>query len=363
LAELDARKVTDIELGLSTRDWLAREAGLPSSVAGQQVRVARALRAPLDQVAEAMADGRLSWEQARVLAQACNPRISHKLAEIQGELIDLAQGSVFDAWKKEIAGIVELLDEDGGHDPHDDVARNHLSAVPTIDGVTHVAGMLVGEGAEVARQSLETAADELFRRFTADHERCPEIEVPPRKTLVALAFIELCRRGLATDLNSTAAPRTGVSLVIEADDPVHATTPAGVRLADGTTRTLRCDPEITAIIRDRLGVPLDMGRTVRFATPAQRKALAIRDGGCVWPGCPHPPSWCDAHHIDHHHAGGRTDLARMALLCRRHHGVTHRKGWSMLATPDSWFIWTTPTGRRLYSQRHGRQPPDPDRAS
>ena len=26
-------------------------------------------------------------------------------------------------------------------------------------------------------------------------------------------------------------------------------------------------------------------------------ALIARDGGCSFPGCTHPPSWCDRHHI------------------------------------------------------------------
>ena len=42
---------------------------------------------------------------------------------------------------------------------------------------------------------------------------------------------------------------------------------------------------------------LDFGRTRRLFTTAQRLALAERDGGCAWPGCPHPPSYTEAHHL------------------------------------------------------------------
>jgi hypothetical protein len=133
---------------------------------------------------------------------------------------------------------------------------------------------------------------------------------------------------------------------------------AGTPLADGTVRTLLCDPDdLHAIIVDSLGVPLDHGRRVRLATPAQRRALIVRDGGCAFPGCTTPPQWCDAHHIDPYAAGGRTDLNRLVLLCRHHHGVTHRRGWSMTTTPDDWPQWTTPTGRTITSQRHGRRRP------
>ena len=42
-----------------------------------------------------------------------------------------------------------------------------------------------------------------------------------------------------------------------------------------------------------------------------------------------------------------TDLHNLALLCRHHHGVTHRKGWAMVADPDQTFTWTTPSGQTL----------------
>ncbi len=123
---------------------------------------------------------------------------------------------------------------------------------------------------------------------------------------------------------------------------------------------LLCDAGVTTLIVDSLGVPFDLGQTVRLATPAQRRALAIRDGGCVFPGCDAPVSWCDAHHVDWYEHGGPTDIANLALLCRRHHGITHRRGWTMTTTPDQHFTWTTPSGHVLHSQRHlGRPPPGP----
>jgi hypothetical protein len=52
--------------------------------------------------------------------------------------------------------------------------------------------------------------------------------------------------------------------------------------------------------------PLDVGRTGRVIQPAQRNALVVRDGGCVFPGCDRPPSWCEGHHLVHWLDGGPT---------------------------------------------------------
>ena len=68
---------------------------------------------------------------------------------------------------------------------------------------------------------------------------------------------------------------------------------------------------------------------------------------------------CDAHHVDHWHRHGHTNLNTLALLCRRHHRVTQRPHWTMTATDDQHFTWTTPDGHTLHSQRHHGKPPDP----
>ena len=78
---------------------------------------------------------------------------------------------------------------------------------------------------------------------------------------------------------------------------------------------------------------LDLGRRTRWPTAAQHRALAHRDGGCVFPGCDRPSEWCDAHHLVHWPSGGPTDLDNLALLCRRHHVAVHEGRWSFGRDP------------------------------
>jgi hypothetical protein len=81
--------------------------------------------------------------------------------------------------------------------------------------------------------------------------------------------------------------------------------------------------------------PLEVGRTSRVVTAARRTALAIRDRGCVFPGCARPLAWCEAHHLRHWLHGGPTDLANLALVCRAHHRAVHEGGWPAPPTADS----------------------------
>lgn len=363
LAELEARGTCDREFGLTTAGWLAREAGLPAPVARARVAVGKKLRSCFPVVAEALSSGRIGWEHARVLVGLANARIVDVVAANQTMLVGLADRCRFERWRAEVQALARLWDQDGGYDPAEDPAANRLSHGTTVDGLTSLTATFTGDDGAVVTQAIETRADELFRRAVADHDRCADLAVPPRATLRALALTDLIRRSLGVDLDRTKAPRTDVMLVIGADDPTTATDPDGVRLADGTTRVLRCDAAIRALVVDNLGVPLDLGRRFRWATDAQRQAARRRDGGCVFPGCDAPVTWCDVHHCIHDEHGGATDLCNLVCLCRHHHGVVHRTGWSVLVDGDGWAVLASPSGSLSWGQRHGRQregpPPDP----
>jgi hypothetical protein len=81
--------------------------------------------------------------------------------------------------------------------------------------------------------------------------------------------------------------------------------------------------------------PLEVGRASRVVQPAQRTAaLAVRDGGCSFPGCERPLAWCEAHHLRHWLHGGPTDLSNLALVCRTHHRAVHEGGWRLSRSPD-----------------------------
>jgi len=79
--------------------------------------------------------------------------------------------------------------------------------------------------------------------------------------------------------------------------------------------------------------PLAVGRTTRIATPAQRRALAARDGGCIIPGCQVPAENCQTHHVREWSTGGRSDLENLALLCWAHHRQVDLGMWAITPAP------------------------------
>jgi Domain of unknown function (DUF222) len=358
LVELDDLHATDHGFGLSTSRWLAREAGLPSGIARQRLAVARTLRDTLPEVDTAWTEGRIGFDHARVLADAANTRNIDLLRPMLHDLIDSAASTVFHRWRRDTQALAALLDPDGPHDPAHDLARNVMHLSPS-DDLTLLRGELTGEAASTVVHTIEAVADELFHAWAKDCSHHPELDLPTRPMLLAQALVEICRRANATDVGSSRAPRVEVTLVIDAAHPEHIVDPCRSPIPAATLPTFLCDPTVYAAMLDSLGLPLDMGRATRAPTAAQRRALALRDGGCTFPGCDAPIPWTDAHHLDPWNHGGPTDLPRLALMCRRHHRIAHRTGWNVTIDTHGWTHWTTPTGRTYTGQRHQHTPAGP----
>jgi hypothetical protein len=131
---------------------------------------------------------------------------------------------------------------------------------------------------------------------------------------------------------------------------------AGGPVAGGRLDRLTCDGVLKRVLVSTSGGVLNVGRAQRLATAAQRDALAVRDGGCVIPGCRAPASACQAHHVVHWSLGGPTDLANLALVCARHHDCVHSRIWDLrmldglpwARPPD----WIDPRRRWLRNPRH-----------
>ncbi len=96
---------------------------------------------------------------------------------------------------------------------------------------------------------------------------------------------------------------------------------SGERLTAGQLRLLACDAEVLPAVLGGNSEILDVGRAQRLVTPPIRTALALRDRGCVFPGCDAPASVCHAHHLVPWWADGATSLSDLVLLCPHHHGL------------------------------------------
>ena len=123
-------------------------------------------------------------------------------------------------------------------------------------------------------------------------------------------------------------------------------------------RRLACDANLIPVV---LGGPsgiLDIGRTSPSWPLSIRRAAALRDQGCTYPGCHAPIAYCELHHIAHwiQHRGP-TSLFNATHLCVRHHHLVHNHGWTLTRHPDGTLTFTGPQGTTPPPGSH--QPPSP----
>ena len=368
LTEVAASGVCDIEHGHTTPMWLADRTQQSPHACRSRMNTAARLHRRYPQLAEALKTGRVGWQHVKVIDSAGNDRNWQDLADLLPGLIDLAQVATFERWAREVRGIAQRLDQDGGYDPASDPANNHLHLVPTTDGITYVSGQLVGELALTIKKLIDGETERVLKRYRADAEATGgETPVPSRAQACAEALGELVDRGSGVPEGSGKLPEPEIVVILndtgDTEDGGELTDDDGNHLSPHILRFIIAAAMIRPLEVSGSGDPLRMGRTLRYANRHHRRALLARDGGCIFPGCDRPASWCDVHHVDEWDANGPTDIDNIGLLCRHHHRVTHRPGWTMTPTalpsdPNTThsngvrFRWRTPTGRLIDSQRH-----------
>jgi hypothetical protein len=113
----------------------------------------------------------------------------------------------------------------------------------------------------------------------------------------------------------------------------------GHDLSGSEARRLACGAGLVPAVLDGQSQLLDLGRTQRFFTEAQRVALSMTYDSCAAQDCDRPYAWTEHHHQDPWATGGHTNLDRAVPLCGFHHRRMHHPGFHHRITQD-------PDGRR-----------------
>jgi Domain of unknown function (DUF222)/HNH endonuclease len=340
----------------SCAHWLCWRVGLDPGAAREKVRVARALGA-LPLLSAAMRRGEISYSKVRALTRIATPAneeglLSFARAGTAAHVERLVRG------KRRVDRIA-----DGEERRH---AARYLRAYTDEDGMVVVTGRLAPEAGAALLRALAAGVETLYGPRRRQPSGAGQEAAEPAKAAEAVELAEDTsaeqRRADALGLVAESALASGLDpgtrgdryqVVVHVDAGVLAPGGEGGSswLADGThvsaetSRRLACDSARVVMLHAADGRVLDVGRRTRAISPALRRALEHRDGGCRFPGCGR--RFCDAHHVEPWAAGGATSLANTALLCRRHHRAVHEEGFSMEIAPDGEARFYRPDGRPL----------------
>lgn len=364
-AELATRSETSPSIRLT--EILKIEGGLSGPAAKRQSTIAGRANFVPDAVA-GLAAGDLSNGHLHQLvrAQMAHPET---FATQQKELARHASCTSVDLFTRYITNWIARSDPDDGSERFNiQRERRALSFVSNADGTVGIRGTFDPEVGSTIQSAVGHVADDLWRRESRGaRPRCSHAQrfadaleqlvtcgstvgtvesVAPSGSVVGQISPDgrLRSAGPARSPRPVLHVRCDVDLLAgdlqrAAERGVHVgQTSAGAALGAATIRRLACDALIIPTVMGGDSQVLNVGRTRRTATAAQRSALEHRDEHCVFPGCDRPSNWCQVHHLKPWRQGGRTDLDNLALLCSTHHHMVHEGRWRITRVGTRWKV-------------------------
>jgi hypothetical protein len=310
------RGVGQLDGAASTAAWLRAEARMREGEARAAIEAGEVSEL-LAETGEAWRAGEISSAAFRTIAAARVDGFDEAFVACEGKLLDLARRHDLRSLRLATAHFKRCALADGTEPS----AQDGLHVSRLYDGRTALRGDLSDAAAETVTTALHAYMDPPDDQF-------------PKTT--SKRYAEALVRISEIALGQTGTPeraRAQVSIVVDwktlidrqpgrldgvFTGPIH----------ERDIGLLLCDCDISRIVTGPDGLPLDVGSNRRNPTPAMRRALVERDGGCRWPGCDRPAGFCDAHHVvpwwpDR----GPTSLKNLVLLCSHHHKVAHRRRW------------------------------------
>jgi hypothetical protein len=339
-AEWDRRRAWEADGALSAVSWLTHRLPVSRRRAQEQVRTARFLEGN-ERTAKAVASGDVSVDHMKVLSRVVNDRRERLFADHADTLLDAAEALSISDFTKVARRWGRLADDQlASADFMEQYSNRRLTIAQTFHGAVPGDLLLDPEGGALFQKAIDILSP-------PDPVGTPD---GPRTAAQrrADALVEMSRV-ILQGAEGTGVSPSSINTIVDVD--TFAGHPHGAGLANttcdidwagpiGVETLLRisCDCAVSRIVMKGRSEILDVGRKARLVNSTQRRALEVRDGGCVFPGCDRPHSWCDAHHLDHWaRDDGPTDLDNLGLLCRRHHVLVHEGGWRLIKMPAGGF--------------------------
>ncbi|MGB3414307.1 MAG: DUF222 domain-containing protein [Microbacteriaceae bacterium] len=297
-------------------------------------------------VAEALSEGRLSPAQAHEVSKALNKTNKflnpEEQAQLAATLVDVGEDMTVSGLKNyaekrvlEASVLTPLELEQQIRE------RRFLSIGRMENGLYPLRGLLDPESAALVKAVCDDASNPNKPSFNAVEEHTGIIDTRTTGQRHLDRLLELLEAGIGVNPNDIySGKRPAVKMIVREHDLASDNAQAWFEGIDTpvskhTAERIICTSGTQRVVTDASGIPLYLGRESRTFTQAQKQALTIRDGGCLWPECDRPPAWCEAHHITEWENGGHTNLDNGILLCRQHHMELHHYAWRIEPIPRS----------------------------
>ncbi len=315
--------------------YVAHQQHITNKEASKQLRLASFLSSNTAS-AKAVMNGEISLGHADALASAWR---SHReeFADIEQQFLDAIPGRDVDSFNRLVKQWEWRITKNGTGDVEKEFDNRSIAAQSTLNGSVTGSFSLPGDMGEVFLNGIFSIPDS-----TSGVVEPRTLRQRQADTLIANLTGEIA--GDADGDGSPSAGTSGSDRRTKIDAIIDIATLGGIidgvgkqwslealrselhrsgDLPPAVIAQLMCDASFRRIIFDGPDVVLSYNRATPLIPPALRRAIQIRDRGCVVDGCDRSHQWCDVHHLVERSRGGTTTETNLGLVCRRHHTMLH----------------------------------------
>lgn len=329
-----ATKLHDLGQSIPPEDLLSR-ANKSSRKEAERTQRRAATLGQTPAVEHQLAKGHISTEHADVLTNAANKLDDDRRVQFLDGDVELAQAAAsmtpekFRRFANRRAD--QLLADDGVERSERQRQQAYISM-----------GIIEETGMGFIRGELHPKDYQRIRR-AVDGEVGAIRKLPEHEGLRTDQLNAIALANVATGARSV-AKRKRAEVVVHIDYDTISAGPHTATLceySDGsplpveTVRRYACEAGVIPVVLGGGGLPLDVGRSRRLATPEQRTALRAMYRTCAVEGCDRAFDDCEIHHLLEWLDGGDTDLINLLPVCSHHHHRAHEGRWRLDLDPDT----------------------------
>jgi Domain of unknown function (DUF222) len=247
------------------------------------------------EIARQLAKGNISAEHVDTLTGAASrldDELRTELLDLDDELALMAASKTPEQFGRHVRKTIQLLSDDDGIERSEQQRDEaHLNL-----GMNDATGM-----GEIRGELHPDDWQKVNRRIDAEIAALRKLSEHATKThaqLAAIALVNLvCSNRTAARVQAEVAIHIGIdSLNGVPGAPKFGEYIDGTPVPAETVRRYACDANIIPVVLSGDGLPLDVGRSQRLATPAQRTALLSMYRTCAVDGCNTSLDRCEIHH-------------------------------------------------------------------
>lgn len=333
-AELRQPRRSGTDVGDGAAEEVAMELSISTTRAAIRLAQSKAIAHRLPATVDALEAGDIDYPRTKAMHDYTAELAADQAAEVEKQVLEGGNRDNLTRFKHALRRTVIKVDPHGAERRRLAArAKRNVTKRDKPDGTAALSVILEPHEAHMAHQQITTLAAQL---------KTPGRSLNQRRADVFMDMVlgkEMTRPAVTMNVM---VPMTTLLGLNQKPGEISGYGPITAEYA----RELALDATWRRVITDPTGHVLEVSRR-RFASPALKRHIELRDRTCRQPGCAVPAERCQTDHTIPYAAGGPTSLDNTSTFCKRHNLMRQRTTWRLHQPTPGTLVFETPTHRTL----------------